>query len=253
MKKYLLFFCILYFKTFSFCQKSYIVKFYLDDCRGVNNYYGLTNDTIFVYKTFEDSVFQKLYYNYKHNSFDSTNLIEGEYTIMYYNLFGMIIKQRINVLPNDNNSFTFCANQLDAYPNNVLAKLKSNDKIEIDYLSQGCFNHDTRKLCIKKEGKFITAYLYSTKHYDKYRFNVNSKLKIKSLIAKVPLDDKKINDFIKFENEILHTDDYGCTTTNYFIIKSRYWNLFKTDGNCDWDGFNVLLTSFFGDAILYIE
>jgi hypothetical protein len=51
--------------------------------------------------------------------------------------------------------------------------------------------------------------------------------------------------FVRFENELRLVHDDGCTTTDHYVVKSKFFTLQTKDGDCTWDGFRKLTTAWF--------
>jgi hypothetical protein len=71
------------------------------------------------------------------------------------------------------------------------------------------------------------------------------------LVDTTILDTRKIEAFIKFENELLKmqstNNDYFCNTKIDYKIESKYLNFEGVDLKCTWDGFLKLSCKFFGN------
>lgn len=134
------------------------------------------------------------------------------------------------------------------YSQNTLSKLQDKDTIAINFHSQGCFHTTVSKILISKQGDNYSARLYDVNWgYVTKKKKTTMQVRGDSLLKTVTLTTKNIQDFIRFENEINFVNDGGCTTTDWYDIKSKYLNIKATDGSCIWDGFYYLRKSFFGD------
>lgn len=134
------------------------------------------------------------------------------------------------------------------YPQNTLSKLQDKDTISINFHSQGCFHTTVSKILINKQGDDYLARLYDVNWgYVTKKKRTTMVNRGDSLIKTVTLTRQNIQDFIRFENEINFVHDGGCTTTDWYDIKSKYLNKKATDGSCGWDGFYYLRKSLFGD------
>jgi hypothetical protein len=141
-----------------------------------------------------------------------------------------------------------CPDCLLNYKQNTLAKLKDKDTISINFQSQGCFHATFLKILISKEADDYVAQLYKVNwNYITKKKKTTIQFRGDSLLKTATLTNKNIQDFIRFENELNFANTGGCTTTDWYDIKSKYLNIKKTDGGCSWNGFYFLRKSFFGD------
>jgi hypothetical protein len=146
------------------------------------------------------------------------------------------------------NSVIVCPDKLLTYPQNTLTKLQDKDTISIDFHSQGCFHTDVLKLTITKENDKFIARLYSVYwYYVKKKRKTTIQYKDGAILKIAIMTNQNIQDFTRFENELNYAREGGCTSTDWYDIKSKYLNIKKTDGTCSWDGFYYLKKSFFGE------
>lgn len=66
-------------------------------------------------------------------------------------------------------------------------------------------------------------------------------------VKTVILTDEQIRVYTRFEQELRTASDAGCTTTDHYEVSSKYLQLKRTDGSCQWMGFNYLTKAFFGE------
>lgn len=121
---------------------------------------------------------------------------------------------------------------------NTLAQLQEKDSIVIKDHIVGCFANITEKIVIiKQKGKLIARY-YSNK---------NGKMKMLKKPEKTTiLTRENVEDFIRFENELNYLQESNnCTTTETYTFSSKYWNVKKVDGSCEWWGLDHLRKKLF--------
>lgn len=219
------------------------------DCReNLNN--SWKNDTVYFYKLPEGLL--KLIIiprQYRQSPVKFENIPVSEYKLVYKNNFGQSAAKKIMLTDRAVNSIFLCPDKLVDYKQHTLAKLRDNDTIAINFQSLGCFHSAAFKIVIRKRSDRFLAGLY-TVNLD-YETAEDGKIlyyREDSLVKEVSLTDENIQDFIRFENEINFINDKGrCTTTDWYIIKSKYLDIKATDGSCRWNGFYFLRKSFFGD------
>ncbi len=176
------------------------------------------------------------------------NVVVGKYKLSYKNNFGQLLTKQVSLTDLHINSITTCPDSLSEYPQNTLSKLLDKDTISISFHSQGCFHSSTSKILISKEAGNYVASLYSPKRAYVTKLRKKTiQYQGDSLYKTVILTNKNIQDFTRFENELnFATDDGGCTTTDWYVIKSKFLDIKKIDGSCTWRGFYFLQKSFFG-------
>lgn len=215
---------------------------------GSNNLDCFSNDTILVYNLPENKLIKTVVSNrYMNAEIAIKNIAVSSYKIEYKNIFGKRIDTTVKLNNTEKNRVQLCRNKLSSYPQNTLVKLQDKDSIVVYFHSQGCFHSYANKILIEKEkGLFIAKlynadWLYPKEKEETYNYEDGSLLKT------VVLSNKQIEDFMKFENELNFASKGFCTTEDYYTIKSKYFNLHKIDGNCDWNGFRHLRKLFFGE------
>jgi len=156
------------------------------------------------------------------------NIYPGDYRIAYRNMFGQTVNKNCR-LYQDSMYIYLCPDSLTSYPDNTLVRLRDKDSLVIDVQITGCFNYNKKRLVICCKGQQLEAAYYKNKWLTK------------------TLTRDNVSQFIRFENELQHVRDHDCTTTCYYIIKSKYLTLNKTVGDCSWGGFFTLTTAWFGE------
>lgn len=176
------------------------------------------------------------------------NVLVSEYRIAFKNYFGQPVEKRILLTDEETNKIEICHDQLITYPQNTLTKLQDKDSISIYFRTQGCFHWSASRIVITKQADLYLASLYM----------VNWELATKQnkpdlqdsttgLVKTVELNPQHLLDFIRFENELNFVRQGGCTTTDWYVVESKYLNKQATDGSCDWRGFYHLTKALFGE------
>ncbi len=129
-------------------------------------------------------------------------------------------------------------------PINTVSKLEVNDSIVLDFSSWGCFHTEFYKICITRKANYFLAQLIEVELDSKEEELVTYDKKV---LKEVIMTSSNLESFLKFENELSELKaTKRCTTTENYGLKSKFFNINKTDGSCEWNGFNVLKTSLFG-------
>jgi hypothetical protein len=235
--------------SFGQTQKTITVKLSTGDCRRNEAYSWHGADTITFYKLPEDTiVFKIIPRQYRQFPIKIENVIVSNYKLIYKNNFDQLVIKEIMLADQKTNSIVICPDTLLEYQQNTLSKLQDKDTISINFHSQGCFHTTLSKILINKDGDNYVARLYNLNwNYLTKKRKTTMQVRGDSLLKTVTLTTKNIQDFIRFENELNFVSDGGCTTTDWYDIKSKYLNKKATDGSCSWDGFYYLRKSFFGD------
>lgn len=204
-------------------------------------------DTVSFYKLPEDTLaFSILPDRYNRYRREIKDIPVATYRVTYKNLYHQCKASQVVLKDQPENDVVLCADSLDAYPNNTLAMLKEGGRIVINYLSQGCFHHSgTRIVITRKKGQFEARYYDLTGEKATKLQHTYAKYNKSSFPTRVILTDKNIGDFIRFENELLLAKDDGCTTTDWYELKTPLGTIKRTDGSCTWNGFSFLSNSFF--------
>ncbi len=229
-------------------QKTTTIKLSIGDCR-TNEAYWWRADTILFYKLPEDTIMLRIIpRQYRQFPIKFENIPVSGYRLTNKNNFKQIVVKQIQLSDQNINSINLCSDSLLDYSQNTLLKLQDKDTISINFHSQGCFHTTLSKILISKQGDKYLATLYDVKwSYVTMKKKTTMQYRGDSLIKKVTMTKQNIQDFIRFENEINFVTDGGCTTTDWYDIKSAYLIKKATDGSCSWDGFYYLRKSLFGD------
>ena len=240
MKYIILIFLFCFSKTcFAQQRGTSIIRLSSGDCRKNEVYSFHGPKTITVYKLPEDTlVYTIAPGRYNTWPIDLNNIDTGNYKLAYTNFYNEEIIEKIQVTNQQVNQIFICPDKLLAYPQNTLVKLKNKEVITINFESHGCFHSHYEKLIISKEKNNFIAKLY------KVVSNKNENIKV-VLLNTVVMNQKNIEDFTRFENELNFAKDGGCTTIDSYSVISKYLNVKKNDGSCNWDGFYFLKQSLF--------
>ncbi|MBO9200494.1 MULTISPECIES: hypothetical protein [Niastella] len=234
--------------SFGQAQQTTTILLSIGDCReGGHGFYGIDTDSVSFYRLPEDTLAFRVSVRAKRFPIKLTNTPVADYRIAYRNVFRQLVVKQIRLTDQKTNSIRLCADSVLNYSKNTLAKLQDQDTISIYLESQGCESSFNSKILIRKEGDNFVARLYE----DTVLYRTKRKMIIKGwgLIKTMVLTTQNIQDFQRFENEVSIVWKMGCTTEERYEIKSKYWNLETTDGDCDWWGYSFLKRSFFGKKI----
>jgi len=242
---------LLLFSVSSFGQTQNTTSFTLatSDCRNQEANFWRGIDTVVFYKLPEDTImFKVIPRQYRQSPIKLDNIPISEYKLIYRNNFNQLISKQIRLSGKETNSIVVCPDVLLEYPQNTLSKLEDKDEISINFHSQGCFHTTVSKISIIKEGKKYVARLYDVKwSYVTKKKKTTMQYRGGKLLKTITLTNTNIQDFIMFENELNFVTDGGCTTTDWYDINSKYLNISKTDGSCNWNGFYYIRKSFFSE------
>ena len=109
----------------------------------------------------------------------------------------------------------------------------NNVIVRIDHRYSGCFGSETNQLVVLNENRKVKAY-FKRKGDGISKDTVLSKCHVDSL-----------NNFISSLKSLQW--DGICTTTEYYVIKTKKETIRKEDGGCSWRGFHGLVRYFFGE------
>jgi hypothetical protein len=234
----------------SFAQtgKTTTLKISLNDCR-TNQFSFPRIKKIYFYKLPENDLsFTIMPQDHHEFPINLENVLVSEYRIAFKNYFGQPVEKRILLTDEETNKIEICHDQLITYPQNTLSKLQDKDSISIYFRTQGCFHWSASRIVITKQADRYLASLYMV------NWELAMKQKMPSLqdsttglVKTVELNPQHLLDFIRFENELNFVREGGCTTTDWYVIESKYLNKQATDGSCDWRGFYHLSKAFFGE------
>jgi hypothetical protein len=235
--------------SFAQTQKMTTIKLSTGDCRHNDAYSWDGADTVALYKLPEDTLVYKIIpRQYRQWPIKIENAQAGNYRLTYKNNYDQVVTEQITLREQNINSIVICPDKLLEYPQNTLAKLQDKDTVSITFHSQGCFHTDVLKLTITKEGGNFIARLYNVYwYYGKKKGKTTIQYRNGTMLRTITMTNQNVQDFIRFENELSYARDGGCTTTDWYDVKSKYLNSKKTDGTCSWDGFYYLKKSLFGE------
>ena len=240
---------LFYLSSYGQTNTTTTIKLSIEDSRSNKTYSWGAPDTIVIYKLPEDTIMFKIIPRlYRKFPIKLEKIPISDYKLIFKNNFKQVVIKQVRLAYQDTNIIKLYPDILLNYSQNTLSKLKEKERISISYSSQGCFSSAHLKITITKRYTNLVATLSSHKWYF---VNKNGKKSIKhgadSIMQTKTLNQKNIQDFIRFENELNYTSDGGCTTTDSYAIESKYLNIKRIDGRCNWDGFYYLRKSFFGD------
>lgn len=164
-------------------------------------------------------------------------LPKGDYRVVYPNIYGETINKKCSFYNDTTLELKLCPELLVSYPENTLSRLVNKESLSVDYHSIGCFNNSLERLTITRSNGQLEARLYGEgrkKHL---------------LIRQKKLNEKDIRSFVAFENELRIARKDGCTTRDYYSIRSKYWTCQVEDGSCSWRGFYTLKALLFGEHL----
>lgn len=96
---------------------------------------------------------------------------------------------------------------------------------------QGCFGGSQRKITLYKKDGNVVAYLI-----DEH-----------GSLSSTTLTPAQIKSFHQFIKELrARKFAFGCTSTEDYYVRIKNELIHKTDGSCDWHGFDKLKKSLFG-------
>ena len=230
-------------------QKATNLQLSINDCRDNKLSYIYPYDTILIYKLPDDLLSMRLALSrYRHFPILVKNLQVGEYKLKYKNIFGQDLFDTIKLQFKDINSATICTNKLKNYRINTLANLQNNESVLLNFHSQGCFGGRAMRIVISKKSDKLIASLYKISQTFQIRnHKITFSNKTISLLKTVELTSNTIDDFVKFENELMFAKGTGCTTTDWYDLRSKDFSIKREDGTCMWNGFYYLQKSIFGE------
>ncbi|MEQ1733853.1 MAG: hypothetical protein ABL940_09275, partial [Bacteroidia bacterium] len=126
--------------------------------------------------------------------------------------------------------------QLKKY-HSFIDSLKANDTLFINFRTDGCEHHFTEKIKIYKRSEGVFAEL-----------NINSRTKPPLTTL---LSDSSLIAYGQFENEGKNLEpNWGCTTSQEFIISLKIDSIKFEDRGCKFDGYYKLKNQFFGQSVI---
>ena len=172
-----------------------------------------------------------------------TMLTPGVYTATYINNLFNKMTEFLTLKPGAN-ELSICVSRVPSYTHHTLAGLKEGRSLYIGFVEIGCFGYSMCELNISRKNKQLVATLTNVAPDEDAYGRKPGKGK-RYLVSRQLLDTTGQRAFIEFENELRYTGELGCTTTDYYTIRSPYWNGDYKDGNCSWSGFTVLALKIF--------
>ncbi len=235
--------------TFGQAQKTTTVRLSTGDCRSNEALSWRNPDTVTFYKLPEAAlVYTIIPRQYRQWPIEIENVPTGNYKLIFENNYGQEVTRQITLTEKPANSIEICPDKLVEYKESVLAQFQDKDTISINFHSQGCFHTDVQKLVITKENDKFIARLYNVSwYYVKKKGKTIMQYRDGAILKTVTMTSQNIEEFTRFENELNYARDGGCTTTDWYDVKSKYLNIKKTDGSCTWNGFYYLSKSLFGE------
>jgi hypothetical protein len=165
--------------------------------------------------------------------------VPSTYRLQYENLYRQKINKTVALDSQGLNQLAICVDELQDYPVQTLERLKEGDSIVIKYVSMGCFYRVVCSLSVVKISDAYEATLYRGPRWRPSFLDEGSSERITTRLT-----PQNIADFTRFENEMNHIPQGGCTTVDYYVI-SR--DRIVSDAGCAWEGFYHLCRSFFGN------
>lgn len=227
-------------------QEKTTLQLFIEDSRNTQNKAWLYTDTIRIYKTSADTPVLTLATG-RVSKWPAVfeNLETGDYRVTFKNYYGQQIAQNVILRTNEINITRLYKDKLSAYPQNTLATFVDGDSLAIRFASHGCFHWENKKIVITREkDSFIARIYYPSSYQEKKKKKLVTLYNDGAVLSQVTLTKDNLQHFIQFENELNYAKDGGCTTTDTYILTGKI-NVNKTDGSCNWRGFNYLEKSFF--------
>jgi hypothetical protein len=170
-----------------------------------------------------------------HTKDDGTFIINGlkkaPYTIVFTNVFGQRVTEKIDFL-NSKSTILLCVDKFnDTKTETNFGNVITNDKITINFKSQGCEHLGKEKLEFTFKDNYIIAQLTNLEGKKTETLNLDF--------------IEKLSNFEKQLKEIV--DGMGtCTTTDTFNFSVNENTVFTIeDSSCDWTGYLTLKKSIF--------
>lgn len=128
--------------------------------------------------------------------------------------------------------------------------LADKDSLAILFHTQGCFHSSASKIVIQREAEKYIARLYEVTSYVVHpKRKPAETLYITGALVKIRiLTAAQLQDLIRFRKELTISRPGYCTTTDKYIINTKYGSHEISDGSCSWGGYYALQRSFFGDT-----
>lgn len=238
---------LLFVSFHAMAQKKAItkVKIKISDSRKITSYSDYKPDIIRFFKLPENKEVKLIHRDFRRDTpIEVDSMPVGKYSIRYKNIWQQEVDTQIVLANKPANAIQLFIDKLINYPTNTLALLQEKDSIVITNHARGCFLNMTEKIVIvKQKGKFIASY------YTRKKELLAGKEMVWvdwDIFKKAILTNENIRDFIRFENELnyMRENDH-CTTSEAYEVSSKYWNVKKVDGSCDWWGLDHLRKKLF--------
>ena len=163
------------------------------------------------------------------NYYQIDSLKPGNYDIEFNTIFKLIESESINIGDNKIDTLKLCIDKINYESIKYIPfidRIGVNESFEMKISSQGCFHSAKSTVTVSK-----------TKN--KVVLQVDDKTKV--------LTDEELDYFRKFELELIHMDNYGCTSIDYYTLKYNDQILEIADGSCYWYGYGRLYNLLFNE------
>lgn len=141
----------------------------------------------------------------------------------------------------------FSADTITAAFANPLLDLDEGESLSVLVNTNNCFGNTNRLVLFTKEnGKLVSRYfLNPSMNPQSFMSRVASSVDNGELVSTHLMSEDNISFFMKFLLSLTKAKDIGCSTSETYYLKSRAYNLQKTDGSCQWFGFGLLTKELF--------
>ena len=221
------------------------VKIKISDSRKITSYSSYKPDIIQFFKQPENKEVKLVHRDgMRDTPIEVDSMPVGKYTIRYKNVWQQDVDTQIVLTNKPVNAIQLFIDRLLNYPANTLALLQEKDSIVITDHAMGCFANTKEKIVIvKQNGKLFASYYTGKKELLPGKEMVWVE---RDILKKAILTNENIWDFIRFENELNYLRERdNCTTSEAYEVSSKYWNVKKVDGSCDWWGLDQLRKKLF--------
>jgi len=204
-------------------------------------------DSVLFFRQPDDKLMAKILMRRQRRFPIELSIPKGDYRVVYPNIYGETVDKKYAFNEDTATDLTLCSDSLVAYPENTLSKLKEKERLTIIYQSIGCFNNSHETLTIiRTKGRLEARLVADTTEYYLKGDSIHYRPKRNVLVNRKRLTSADSLAFLDFENALRKSHGHGCTNSDYYSIKSKYWNLLQVDGGCRWWGFYALKISLFG-------
>lgn len=257
MKKYLYLVVGLLLYVAAPCWAQCQVQFRLMDCRDSSEQSFTRIDTLLLYRT-DGLHIAGLRLPLSWNETDTVTLpAPGDYHLVYPNLLGQIMDKVIHIEGSGPVAIDVCSDSLDRYTHDEtrgtgrLALLSDGESLVLQLERRGCFEFRIEQIVISRmEGRYYARQYDMRRKFKKDRSTGGWKWRYKrgALLREIVLTPKQLDDFLRFENELLQVTVVGCTTSDHYTVTSASgYAIDRWDGSCSWYGYDFLEASFFPD------